>query len=129
MPTRGPRDRPVPLLVAGGLVVLQGLVLLVYAVLEAASVSSGRVTMGVTTAAFFAAYGAALAGCGLGLARARRWARSPTVLAQLIWLGVAWSFRGGATSWVALVLVATAAVVLVCVFLPASTALLTEDDG
>lgn len=107
---------------------LQGLVLVGYALLEAASISGQRVTMGVTTSFFFAAYGAVLVGCGWGLARARSWARSPGVLAQLIWLGVAWSFRGGETTWVAVLLAAAAVVVLVGIFLPASTAALTGED-
>ena len=48
---REPTARPFPLRLSAGLVVAQGSVLVVYAVLEAASVSAGRVTMGVTTAA------------------------------------------------------------------------------
>jgi hypothetical protein len=126
--TRGTEHPPVRLRVAGALVALQGVVLVGYAVLEAVWVSAGRVTMGVTTAAFFAAFGALLVWCGRGLARARSWSRSPSVLAQLIFLGVAWSFRGGGTTWVAILLAVSAVVVLVGVLSPASTARLTADD-
>ena len=94
--------------------------LLGYAVLEAFAVTGGRVTMGATTAIFFAAYGAGLLACAYGLPRGGAWARSPLVLAQLIWLGVAWSFRGGSTTWVSVLLAAVAAVVLVGLLLPAS---------
>ena len=57
--------------------------------------------MGVTTAVFFAVYGAALLLCAWSVHRGQSWARSPIVLAQLIQLGLAWSFRGGDTTLVA----------------------------
>lgn len=128
MSTPPPARPPAALVLAGALVAFQGLALVVYAILEAASVSSGRVAMGATTSAFFAAYGALLVGCGWALTRGRGWARSPAVLAQLIWLGVAWSFRGGDTAWVAAVLVGVGLVVLVGILLPASTAVLTDRE-
>ena len=52
----------------------------------------------------------------------------PGVLAQLIQLGVAWSFWGGETTGVALAVAAAAVVVLVCVFLPASLHALEPAD-
>jgi hypothetical protein len=107
---------------AAVLVALQGLGVLVYAILEALSISSSRLTMGASTAVFFAAYGAVLGLCAWGLFRARFWARSPSVLAQLIWLGVAWSFSSGSTTWVAGFLAVMAVVVLVGLLHPRSTA-------
>jgi hypothetical protein len=78
--------------------------------------------MGVTTAAFFLGYAAALLLCGYGLLRLVSWARSPVVLTQLIQLGVAWSWRGTLAVSVPLALVSVA--VLVAVFAPASLAAL-----
>ena len=66
----------------------------------------------VTTSLFFAVYGVGLLFCAWQLTRGQSWARSPVVLAQLIQLGVAWSFRGGDTTWVAIALAVVAVVVL-----------------
>ena len=120
--TRPPR----PLVLAVALVVLEALVLAVLAVLELAHLGSGRLTMGVTTALFFLGYAAALLLCGYGLLRLVSWARSPVVLAQLIQLGLAWSWRQTAAVAVPLALVAVA--VLAGVLAPPSIAAL-EPDG
>jgi hypothetical protein len=106
--------------VAASLVAVEGGLMLVFAVLEAASLSSARLTMGVTTSAFFAVYGAGLLFCAWQLTRGQSWARSPVVLAQLLQLGVAWSFRGGDTTWVAICLAAVALVVIAGVLHPQS---------
>ena len=90
--------------------------------------SSDRVAVAATTGAFFLLYGAGLVLCALGLVRRHSWSRSPGVLAQLIQLGVAWSFWGGETTGVALAVAAAAVVVLVCVFLPASLHALEPAD-
>ena len=50
-------DRPAPLTVAASLVAVEGLVVVLLAVLELATLSSDRLTMGLTTTAFFVAYG------------------------------------------------------------------------
>lgn len=118
---------PRPLLVAALLAALEALAFAVTAVLELVNVSGLRVTMGVTTTLFFLGYGAALALCAWGLTRSSGWARAPIVLAQLIQLGVAWSFRGGETTAVSLVLAVVAVGVLVGVLHPASTAALVDD--
>lgn len=124
----GPRSTvPRPLLVAAALAALEALALLVSGVLELANISGLRVTMGVTTSIFFLGYGAALGLCAWGLTRLATWSRSPVVLAQLIQLGVAWSFRGGDTTPVAIALAVTAVAVLVGIFHPASTAALVDD--
>jgi hypothetical protein len=123
-----PSARPLPLLVATLVAVAQGAVLAVYAVLEAFSVTGGRAAMGVTTSLFFAFAGAVLVGCGVAVLRRISWARSPLVLAQLIALGLAWSFRGGSTTGVALGLGAAALVVLVGLLHPRSIAWLAPAD-
>ncbi|MEI5674771.1 MULTISPECIES: hypothetical protein [unclassified Nocardioides] len=123
-------DRPAaprPLLAAALLAALEALALLVSAVLELVNVSGVRVTMGLTTALFFLVYGAALGLCAWGLTRLALWSRAPVVLAQLIQLGVAWSFRGGETTAVSVVLAVVAVAVLVGIFHPASTAALVDD--
>ncbi|WP_090860930.1 hypothetical protein [Nocardioides lianchengensis] len=123
-------DRPAaprPLLAAALLAALESLALLVSAVLELVNVSGVRITMGLTTALFFLVYGAALGLCAWGLTRLALWSRAPVVLAQLIQLGVAWSFRGGETTAVSVVLAVVAVAVLVGIFHPASTAALVDD--
>lgn len=120
---------PPPLTVASSLVVVQGLLLLAYAVLEAANSHTGRVTLAVTTALFLAAYGAALIACGWAVSFGYAWARSPIVLSQLIWLGVAWSFRGGATTGVAVALALVAALVLIGLLHPRSVDALADEGS
>ena len=121
-------DTPAPLSVAASLVAVEGGVLVLLAGAELASLSTARMTMGLTTAAFFAVYGAALLGCGLLLVRRVAFGRSPALLAQLIQLGLAWSFRGGATTWVAVVLALVALVVIAGLLHPASMDALAESD-
>jgi hypothetical protein len=74
---------PAPLLVAAALVGVEGLLLVLYGVLEAAAITGGRVAMGVTTAVFFRGYGAGLIACAWALRGRHSWARGPVVLAQL----------------------------------------------
>ncbi|MDN4174278.1 hypothetical protein QWY28_15040 [Nocardioides sp. SOB77] len=118
---------PVPLTVATALVAAEGAVLALLAVAELVHLTPGRVTMNVTTTGFFLLCGAALLLCAAGLRRHATWSRSPSVLAQLITLGVAWSFRGGDTTLLALGLALVAAVVLVGLLHPSSTAVLVDD--
>lgn len=130
MTVRRPAN-PVPLLVAAALVAVEGLLLVGYAVLEIAHLSSDRAAVAVTTTLFFAVYGAVLLAAAWALTRGRSWARSPVVLAQLIQLGVAWSFRGGDTTLVAVVMAVVAVVVLVGLLVPVSIAALDHpaDDS
>ncbi len=120
-------NRPAPLVVAASLVAVEGLLLLAFAVLELASLDSDRLAMGATTSIFFLAYGAGLLLCAWSLVRGQSWARSPVVLTQLIGLGVAWSFRGGDTTAVAVAIAVVAVVVLVGLFHPASLTALADD--
>jgi hypothetical protein len=106
--------------VAASLTGVEGLLVAVLAVVELASLSSGRVTMGATTGVFFAAYAAALLFCAWQLTRTVAWVRSPVVLAQLIQLGLAWNFLGGGTRLVGIGLAVAAVVVLAGLFHPAS---------
>ncbi|GAA2124175.1 hypothetical protein [Nocardioides bigeumensis] len=119
---------PAPLVVSASIVAVEGLLLAGYGVLEAAAISTGRVTMGATTAIFFLAYGVGLVSCAWGLWRLHSWSRGPVILAQLIQLGVAWSFRGGETTLIAAALAVAALVVVVGVLHPASTRAIVGDE-
>jgi peptidoglycan/LPS O-acetylase OafA/YrhL len=96
----------------------------VLAVVQAVAFSSERSAMNWTTIAFFVLWGLMLGWCGLSLLRSRSWARSPIVMAQLIQLGVAWSFvKGHPAQWEAVLawlIAAVAVVVLIGVFHPKS---------
>lgn len=118
---------PPPLVVAASLAALEGATLVLYGVLELASLSIGRVTMGVTTAVFFLAYGAFLAFCARQLLRRQSWARGFVTMAQLVQLGVAWSFRGDGTTWLAVVLAVVALVTGAGLLHPASVDALADD--
>ena len=120
MPAPTRFDAPGPLVVAASVAAVEGLVIGVYGLLEVVHVSPGRVTMGLTTAVFFTAYGALLVFCGWQLTRRAAWARGPVLLAQLIQLGLAWNFRDGDTLPVAIGLALVSVVVLAGLFHPAS---------
>jgi hypothetical protein len=120
--------RPPPLVVAAGLAAVEGLLLVAYAVLEAANTQADRAAMGVTTSLFFAILGGLLAWCAWLVVHGRAWARSPIIVAQVMFLGLAYNFLGGSTTWVALTLGLVAAVVLVGLLHPASIAALAGDD-
>lgn len=111
---------PAPLAVAAGLTGIQGLLTLVFGIVEGLSLDSGRLVMGLTTGVFFLAYGVGLVVCAWGLSTVSPWARGPVLLAQLIWLGLAWSFRSGSTLPVAIGLAVAAAIVLAGLLHPRS---------
>ena len=120
-------DNPPPLTVAASLVAVQGMVLLLLAVLEGADLTSGRMAMGLSTAAFFAAFGVALLLAAAGLWQRRSWARGPVLIGQLISLGLAWSLR---EHWpVAVALALVAAVVLAGLLHPDSIEALEGASG
>ena len=112
---------------AASLVVVEALLLLGYGVAELGALTGTRLVMGLTTALFFLVYGAGLVFCAWSLTRRQSWSRAPVVLAQLIQVLVAWSFVGGETTTVAVVLLVTALVVLAGVFHPASLSAMTDE--
>jgi len=120
---------PAPLLVAVSLVGLEALLLVLFGLAELRALSSTKATMGVTTSLFFAVYGVGLGVCAWQLRALRSWPRAPVVLAQLIQLGVAWSFRGGATTFISVSLAVVAVIVLLGVFHPASLAALAAAEA
>ncbi len=111
---------PAPLVAAAGLTFVEGLLTVLFGLTEALDLDSDRLVMGLTTTLFFLLYGAGLMLCAWGMNRVRPWARGPVLLAQLVWLGLAWNFRSGETLPVAIVLAAVAAVVLAGLLHPRS---------
>jgi hypothetical protein len=114
--------------VAAATVGVEAVALAAYGLVQLGALTASRATMGVTTTVFFVAYGVGLGACAWGLRRRVSWARAPVVLAQLIQLGVAWSFRGGATTVVAVVAATLGVLVLAGIFHPASLAALADDE-
>ncbi len=106
------------------IVFAEALAALAFSITEFAHVDTRRPTVAVTTGAFVLLYAVGLGLSAYGAYRLRRWCRSPIVLTQLIQLGLAWSFLGGATTWISVALAVPAVAVLVVVFLPGSTQLL-----
>jgi hypothetical protein len=123
VPPAGP---PAPLTVAASLVAVEAVVFAILGVTELAAFDSDKATMIATTAVFFLVYGAGLAFCAWAVFRLKSWARAPIVLAQVIQLLVAWSFVGGATTWVAVALAVVAVIVLAGIFHPQSIDALAE---
>ena len=103
--------------------------LIVLGIAEAFTIHGDRLVLGLTTAAFFIAYGAGLGLVARGLFRASTWSRGPAVFAQLIQLLVAYSFWGGSTKAVAIALAVAAVGVLVCLFQKASTEALADNPA
>lgn len=100
---------------------------LVLGIAEVAAIQPQRRIVGVGSAVLLIGYAGVLALITRGLWRARRWSRGPAVALQIMHIFVGWSFVGGATTWVAVVVIGLALVVLVSVLLPSSTKLLTDD--
>lgn len=125
-PSATPPAAPAPLVVAAALAGVEAALLVLFGVAELIAISGARLTMGVTTVLFFVIYGAGLAWCAWRLTRLDSWARAPLVLAQLLQLGVAWSFWGGGSTPVAVGLGLLALLVIAGVFHPASLEALRE---
>lgn len=79
---------------AGVLVGLQGLVGIVFAVVLLVTPGSLRSPDRYGEAAYFAVIGAAVLGCGVALVLGKRGVRSPTTVAEILLLGVAWYAAG-----------------------------------
>ena len=123
-----PVRRPPALLVAAGLLGLQSLAALVFAVLEISHLVPSRAVVGVGVSLIMLGFAALLAAAARGVARSRRWSRSLAVVTQLILLLLGWSFRQAPTTVVGAVLAVVALTALVCLLLPSSTrAFLGED--
>lgn len=122
-----PGGLPAPLLVSASLVAVEGLLFLLYGVAVLASTSVEWASVAIASGAFFTGWGAGLLLLARELGRGRAWTRSPVVLAQLLHLGVAWNFRAGDTTWMAVVGAGVAVLALVGIFHPASIEALAEE--
>ena len=114
--------RPLTIVMAAVLLALEGLTGLGYAGIAVGQIRMSRAVVGLGVAILMAAFGLLLLVVARGVFLGRRWSRGPAVVAQLILLPIAWSFRGGVTTWVSVTLGALAIAVLVGVLHPRSTA-------
>jgi len=112
----------VTIVVAAASLALEGLLRLGYAGVALGQVRMSRAVVGVGVAILMASFGLLLLLVARGVFLGRRWSRGPAVVAQLILLPIAWSFRGGATTWISVALAVLAIAVLVGVLHPRSTA-------
>jgi hypothetical protein len=127
VPTDSSPNVPRPLKIAAAIVALEGLVVALLGIGEAITIDTSRLVLGLTTAVFLLMYGAGLVLVGRGLYRTASWSRGPAVFAQLIQLCLAWSFWGGSTRWVSVLLALAGVGVLVGVFQKASMNALADD--
>ena len=116
------RQRPATIIVAAVLLVVEALSALAYAALEVRQIHMSRLVVGVGVTILMAAFRLLLLVVARGVFRGMRWSRGPAVATQLILLPLAWSFRGGQTTWVAVVLTALAITTLIGLLHPRSTA-------
>ncbi|MEU7528630.1 hypothetical protein AB0A74_23060 [Saccharothrix sp. NPDC042600] len=80
---------------AGVLTALQGLAAVVFAVALVVRAFGAEDTGNVLgEAAYFAVLGVAVLAVGIGLVLGRHWARTPSIVVQLLLLGVAWYMYG-----------------------------------
>jgi hypothetical protein len=117
-----PAQRPLTIVIAAALLALEGLIGLAYAGLEVGQIRMSRAVVGVGVTVLMACFGLLLLVVARGVFLGKRWSRGPAVATQLILLPIAWSFKGGSTTWVSVVLAALAIAILVGVLHPRSTA-------
>ena len=116
-----------PLRTAAGLVVVEGLLCMIFGIVEIASHHPDGEMVGVSGGLFFIAYGVALAACAWGMHTLRPWSRSPVLLSQLILIGLAWNVRTDSPAISAGALV-VAVVVLAGVLHPRSIDALNREE-
>jgi hypothetical protein len=84
---------PVTVRAAGVIVGLQGLTAIVFAVAVLVRALGGASSPGNNLygeAAYFAALGGGVLACGVGLVLGKPWARTPSVVVEILLLGIAW---------------------------------------
>jgi len=112
---------PVPLRAALGLLVIQSIGFIAFGAYEFTQVQPGRVMTGVITGVLLILWGLGLAAGGYAMLAGRMAARGPVAAAEIIQVPTAWSFLGGQTTWVAILMGITSLAILVLVVLPQST--------
>lgn len=135
----GQRQRPIPLLIAAAVSSIEGAALAAYGIYVMVQVARLGITgpspvsnvESVTLEIIiFLAFGAGLLVSGWGLWTARRWARAPAVLGQLLALVVGVPLvraPGGVERGVGIALVALAVTALICLFVPSTTRAIVDD--
>jgi hypothetical protein len=118
--------RPLTIVVAAALLAVEALSASAYAAVEVGQVRMSRAVVGVGVSILMACFGLMLLIVARGVFLGRRWSRGPAVATQLILLPIAWSFKGGGTTWVSVVLAVLAIAVLVGVLHPRSTAVFVQ---
>ena len=114
-----------------GLVLAQGGLLVgiaVVAAVELAVATAADVTRALVSAGLTLRAGAGLLQVGRGLLRARRWARSPALVTNLILVPVAVGLLQGGRWYLGVPLIAAAATVVVLLFSSSVNASLEETD-
>ncbi len=120
---------PAPLAAAAALTAVQGLVTTLLGIVEMFSVAGDRVVMGVTTALLLRGVRRRASSCAPGACTGcLPWSRGPVLFAELVWLLVAWSFRGGDTLVFAIAVAVSAVLVLAGLLHPASVAALNRPE-
>jgi hypothetical protein len=119
------RRLPATIVVAAALLAIEALSALVFAVLEVGQIRVSRAGVGVGVTILMGGFGLLLLFIARGVFLGRRWSRGPAVATQLILLPLAWSFVGGSTTWVAVVLAVMTIAALVGLLHPRSTAVFT----
>ena len=116
------------LVLATGLLAVIGVAAAGYGVLELLATNASRAVVGSGAAIILLAYAALLFAVARGVLRGRRWSRAPAIATQLIQIPVAWSFRGGETTWFAALLAAVSLTIIICLLLPSSTRIFTTEQ-
>lgn len=116
---------PPALWIAAVLLGLEGIGAAGYGILTITKMTHVAAGVGYGVAGMMIAWGIGLGLVARGVALARRWSRGPAVVLQLIDLPLAWGFRTS-FGWLAVALFLSSAVVLICLFLPASTKAFTR---
>lgn len=123
--------QPIALQIVAGLVGLQGALLVgiaVFYVVELVVATATDVTRALVSAGLALLAGGGLLLVGRGLLRARRWARSPALVTNLILLPVAVGLLQGGRWYAGVPLLAAAGVVVVLLFSSSVNATLEESD-
>lgn len=106
---------------------VQALCLSAFGIYEFFQVQPGRVMTGIVTALLILLWGVGLGAGGWAMLAGRQLARGPVVAVEILHLPTAWSFRGGETTWVMLLMGLTSVAVIVLTLWPTSTRYLTSE--
>ncbi|MGW4719981.1 hypothetical protein [Nocardia sp. NPDC004260] len=124
---------PTTVRAAGGLVTLEGVVAVGFAIVLVVRGLLGHdqsATSGYGTAAWFGILGGAVLAAGIGLLLGKRWGRAIAVIAQLLLLPVTWSLLTDSHQPVyGTVLGVIAVAALALLFAPPSTRWMAQDYG